>query len=94
MRIVNGRRGETSPRWLLLAVTGALGETGGEYTLKDYNAPLYRLGWLTEDPEVARWVPRNTPFILIEIPGGSASFLTALANRLDTAAPSGADRHS
>lgn len=91
--ITNGRRGSTSPKWLLLAVIESLSESDIPFELERGEMPLYRLGWVPDDPDIARTAAPDTPSILLEIPGSMTAFLPSLSVRLQTGIPAESDRH-
>lgn len=92
-KIVNGRRGSTSPRWLLAAAAGALDEAGERFVLSMPRMPVYRLGWIADDPDLDRASPADIPVILVEVPAGGSAFLPAAAERLSAITEIQDDRH-
>lgn len=92
-RIVNGRRGATSPRRLLLAVADALERAGEPFSLTVPHMPIYRLGWVPDDPDMARAAPADVPAILVEVPASGSAFLPVAAETLSGAGYADEDAH-
>ncbi len=97
-RIIPGRRGSTAPRWLLKAVTDTLRREGLPYVIDPPHPPLFRLGWLAEDPDITLGVPQGIPGLLLEVPQGAPELLSSLGKavegvRVDGSLPSEWDRH-
>jgi hypothetical protein len=88
-----GIAGETSPRWLLTAVTGNLERQSTPWKLEETRLPLYRIGWIPEDDLLATYMRAGIPAILVETGDDLGETLPGIVKSLEGGIPATKDRH-
>ncbi len=89
----NGVRGGTPPRWLVEATRDSLDESGMEWSFEETRLPLYRLGWIPENPIQGALFRAGYPVILLETAADPTDALLRLANEASSPSRAGQDRH-
>lgn len=93
IRIVNGTRGYTSPRWLLQSVLSTLDNTDYEWTLARTRQPLYRLGWTERHERLEAFLESGIPALIIQWNEPDPLILSQLVLELPDPLPDHWDRH-
>jgi len=93
IRIVNGTRGYTSPRWLLQSVVSSLAATDYEWTLAQTRQPLYRLGWTERNERLEAFLKSGIPALVIQWNDPDPLILSQLVLDLPNPLPDHWDRH-
>jgi len=91
--IKNGVKGRTAPRWILEAVTNNLEEARIPAELAEYRLPLYRIGWIPEDPLLAAYLGAGIPALILETGADLDGVLAGLVASFADGLPSYGDRH-
>lgn len=92
-RIRNGFRGSTPPRWLLESAVRALEDSGAPWELEEERLPLYRVGWIPENPLAAAYQNAGIPVLCLEAERGVGDTLLAMVRGLNQAKRDRNDRH-
>ncbi len=93
VKVRNGVRGGTPPRWLVEATRDCLDSSGMSWTFEETRLPLYRLGWIPENPIQGALYRAGYPVILLETAADPTEALLLLANEASTPERGGQDRH-
>ncbi len=91
--IQNGVKGRTAPRWILEAVTQNLEAARIAADLEEDRLPLYRIGWIPEDPLLAAYLNADIPALILETDANLDSVLAGLVTAFESGIPSSGDRH-
>ncbi len=89
----NGFRGSTPPRWLLESAIRALEGSGAPWKLEEARLPLYRVGWIPENPLAGDYQRANIPALCVEADSGIGPSLLAMAGYIANANRDQNDRH-
>jgi len=91
--IKNGAKGRTTPRWLVETVTKSLEDERIPVNLAEFRLPLYRIGWISEDPLLGAYLRAGIPAVMIETGTALDGVFSRLADAFGSGIPSGGDRH-
>ncbi len=91
--VKNGVRGGTPPRWLVEATRDCLEESGVSWSFQETRLPLYRLGWIPEDPIQGALYRAGYPVILLETGSDPTDIVLRLAREVSSPSRGGEDRH-
>lgn len=89
----NGFRGSTPPRWFLESAIRTLESAQTAWKLEESRLPLYRVGWIPENPLAGAYQRANIPTLCIEADSGIGNTLLEIAQACNIARRDQNDRH-
>jgi len=93
VRVINGSKGGTSPRWLLETVIKSLDRQKRNWELAEYRLPLYRIGWVKENPLLGYYARNDIPAIALSTNADIIPVMRDIVASLSGGIPSTRDRH-
>lgn len=91
--IKNGSAGVTAPRWMLETMSKSLNRAGIAWNLEEKRMPLYRLGWIPDDPLLATYHRANIPALIVRTDADITGIFTDLTNSFKDGIPVIQDLH-